>query len=252
MTLKRPARAEITGPASAGERRSPGSGTPRASRRPDGRKQRWTSHKEARRTELTDGAMSAIRTLGPEAGMDEIAAHIGVSKTVLYRYFTDKQDLTTAVSDRFMETVLIPRLSDALENDADEYTLTRTVIAEYVHAVRDDANLYRYAVSHHPTAATATPEYDRVVAGLLIAAVSLRLTEYQVAPGGIEVWSYALLGSIHRAVDWWIDSRPVSTEELIDYLTMLLWSGIVGVTAFRGSRETFIADPPRLPPPPEP
>lgn len=237
MTLNEPAQTTV-----APARRGP---------RPDGRKQRWSAHKTARRMELTDGAMSAVRALGAEAGMDEIAAHVGVSKTVLYRFFTDKHDLTNAVAARFMETVLIPRLSDALENDVDEYELTRTVITEYVHAVRDDANLYRHVLSTHPATGPAG-DYDRVVAALLISAVSLGVTEYQVDTRGMEVWSYAFLGSIHRTVDWWIDDRPVSTEELIDYLTMLLWSGIVGITTCRGSREAFAADPPRPPRPPRP
>ena len=68
--------------------------------KPDGRKQRWEKHKLARRTELTDGVIAAVRELGADVGMDEIAAHIGVSKTVLYRYFADKSDLGVATTVR--------------------------------------------------------------------------------------------------------------------------------------------------------
>ena len=68
----------------------------------DGRKRRWHQHKVERRTELVDGALEAIRTRGRDVSMDEIAAEIGVSKTVLYRYFVDKNDLTTAVMMRVL------------------------------------------------------------------------------------------------------------------------------------------------------
>ncbi len=53
--------------------------------------------------------------------MDEIAAEIGVSKTVLYRYFVDKNDLTTAVMMRFAQTTLIPNMAAALSSNLDGY-----------------------------------------------------------------------------------------------------------------------------------
>ena len=63
----------------------------------DGRKRRWRQHKVERRNDLIDGTIVAIRRLGRFVSMDEIAAEVGVSKTVLYRYFVDKNDLSTAV-----------------------------------------------------------------------------------------------------------------------------------------------------------
>ena len=57
--------------------------------------------------ELVDGTLGAIRTRGRDVSMDEIAAEIGVSKTVLYRYFVDKNDLTTAVMMRFAQTTAL-------------------------------------------------------------------------------------------------------------------------------------------------
>ncbi len=75
----------------------------------DGRKRRWHQHKVDRRNELVDGTLDAIRLRGSNVSMDEIAAEIGVSKTVLYRYFVDKNDLTTAVMMRFAQTTLIPQ-----------------------------------------------------------------------------------------------------------------------------------------------
>ncbi|HKI41226.1 MAG TPA: helix-turn-helix domain-containing protein, partial [Mycobacterium sp.] len=77
---------------------------PAATVKMDGRKRRWHQHKVERRNELVDGTIIAIRRYGRFLSMDEIAAAIGVSKTVLYRYFVDKNDLTTAVLMRFAQT----------------------------------------------------------------------------------------------------------------------------------------------------
>src|SRR3954447_4752718 len=45
----------------------------------DGRRGRWADHREQRRTQLTVAAIDAIRELGPDVGMDAIAAHAGIS-----------------------------------------------------------------------------------------------------------------------------------------------------------------------------
>src|SRR6201986_3817254 len=90
----------------------------------DGRKRRWHQHKVERRNELVDGTIVAIRRHGRFLRMDEIAAAIGVSKTVLYRYFVDKNDLTTAVLMRFAQTTLIPNMAWALSSNLDGFDLT--------------------------------------------------------------------------------------------------------------------------------
>ena len=70
--------------------------------------------------------------------MDEIASEIGISKTVLYRYFTDKNDLTSATMSRYVETTLAPRIYSAISHELDEYELTRVVVTAYVETVATD------------------------------------------------------------------------------------------------------------------
>ncbi len=217
--------------------------------KPDGRRARWEKHKQARRTELTDGTIAAIRELGADVGMDEIAGHIGISKTVLYRYFTDKNDLGVAVTFRFFETTLLPRLTDAISDEVDEYTLTRTVIEVYVNAVADEPALYRFAWSASPTSSVTSAESEKIVAQLLNATLVSRFDERSGDSSGAQVWSYMLVGAMQRAVDWWMVDRPIELPELIDYLVMMVWSSIVGVAASNGSRELFMAAPPAMPDP---
>ncbi len=210
----------------------------------DGRSQRWEKHKQARRTELTDGTIDGLRILGPDVGMDEIATHIGVSKTVLYRYFADKNDLGVAVTVRFFETTLLPRLTEAISDDVDEYTLTRTVISVYVTAVADEPSLYKFTMSTAGPSSTADSE--KLVAQLLATAMRLRMAERDVDMSGAEVWADALVGGIQRAVDAWMTDRSVPVGDVIDYLTMMVWSSIVGIAAFNGSRDAYMSSPPAL------
>ncbi|MEO9326606.1 TetR/AcrR family transcriptional regulator [Gordonia aurantiaca] len=218
--------------------------------KPDGRKQRWEKHKLARRTELTDGVISAVRELGADVGMDEIAAHIGVSKTVLYRYFTDKSDLGVAATLRFFETTIWPRLTDAISDDVDEYTLTHTIIGVYVHAVDDEPNLYRFALASSPTSSPAPAESVRLVSQLVMSSMVMRMAERGSDTTGAELWANALVGGIQHVVDWWMTSRTLDADQVVDYLTMMVWSSVVGIAAVEGSREAFMAAPPPLPEPP--
>src|SRR3982751_4109676 len=84
--------------------------------RDDRRSSRWDEPRETRRAELVAAAVAAIDEHGPGASIAEIAASAGVSKPVLYRYFTDKDDLYRAVgkwgADHVMERVVAQLLAD--------------------------------------------------------------------------------------------------------------------------------------------
>ncbi|GAB2641092.1 TetR/AcrR family transcriptional regulator [Gordonia jinhuaensis] len=225
------------------------SGSDAAAPRPDGRRARWQHHKAARREELVDGVLDAVRALGADAGMDDIASHIGVSKTVLYRYFTDKNDLSTAAMARFIETTLAPRLADALTEEVDEFTLTRTTVSVYVDTVAEEPAIYNFVMSSNASTG-AVADSERLVAQMLTHAMNSRLFERTFDTSGSETWSYALVGAIELATHWWMVERRVTKEQLVDYLTMMVWSSIVGVLAAGGSPEVFASMPHPLPDPP--
>ena len=59
----------------------------------DGRSARWAQHREQRRAELLDVARHLIHDRGPDVTMEDIAAASGTSKSIVYRYFSDKAQL---------------------------------------------------------------------------------------------------------------------------------------------------------------
>ncbi|SIR92806.1 TetR/AcrR family transcriptional regulator [Williamsia sterculiae] len=213
------------------------SGTPGKT---DGRKQRWEQHKEQRRTEFIDGTLSAVRELGPDIGMDEIAGHIGVSKTVLYRYFTDRNDLNTAAMIRFIEVSLLPQITEMLTDDVDDFSLTKRAIAGYVNAVADDRAIYSFVTSNNAGPA-ALADSEKLVAQLVMYAMTDRLLERDMDTAGVETWSYALVGAIRLATHWWMVEEQLTAEQLIDHLTIMVWGAIHGVMAVGGSAELFNA-----------
>lgn len=220
----------------------------------DGRKRRWHKHKVERRNELVDGTLEAIRRLGSGVSMDEIAAEIGVSKTVLYRYFVDKNDLTTAVMMRFAQTTLIPNMAAALSSNLDGYALTREVIRVYVETVAAEPEPYQFVMANNSASKSrAIATSEQIIARMLAVMLRRRMVEAGMDTGGVEPWAFHTVGGVQLATHSWMSNRRMSSDELIDYLTMLSWNALCGIVEVGGSLERFRSQPhpsPVLPFPP--
>src|SRR5690606_2759500 len=70
-----------------------------------GRSARWADHRERRREALVHAATRAVLRYGPDVDMGQVASVAGVSKPVLYRYFTDKAALFLAVGEHLAARV---------------------------------------------------------------------------------------------------------------------------------------------------
>jgi AcrR family transcriptional regulator len=210
----------------------------------DGRKRRWHQHKVERRNELVDGTIEAIRRLGRFLSMDEIAAEIGVSKTVLYRYFVDKNDLTTAVMMRFTQTTLIPNMAAALSSNLDGIDLTREVIRVYVETVANEPEPYRFVMANSSAShSKVIADSERIIARMLAVLMRRRMQQAGMDTGGVEPWAYLIVGGVQLATHSWMSDPRMSSDELIDYLTMLSWNALCGIVEVGGSLEKFRAEP---------
>jgi AcrR family transcriptional regulator len=210
----------------------------------DGRKRRWHQHKVDRRNELVDGTIEAIRRQSRFLSMDEIAAEIGVSKTVLYRYFVDKNDLTTAVMMRFAQTTLIPNMAAALSSNLDGYDLTREVIRVYVETVAAEPEPYGFVMANSSgSKSKVIADSERIIARMIAVMLRRRMREAGVDVGGVEPWAYLIVGGVQLATHSWMSDPRMTSDELIDYLTMLSWSALCGIVEAGGSLERFRAQP---------
>ena len=226
--------------------------TPPGAVKTDGRKRRWHQHKVERRTELVDGTLEAIRHRGRDVSMDEIAAEIGVSKTVLYRYFVDKNDLTTAVMMRFAQTTLIPNMAAALSAHLDGFDLTREIIRVYVETVAAEPEIYPFVMANSSASKSKViGDSERIIAGMLAVVLRRRMQEVGMDTHGVEPWAYLIVGGVQLATHSWMSHRRMSADELIDYLTMLSWNALIGIVEVGGSLEKFNDQlhPSPIPPP---
>ncbi|MEB3032451.1 TetR/AcrR family transcriptional regulator [[Mycobacterium] nativiensis] len=210
----------------------------------DGRKRRWHQHKVERRNDLIDGTIEAIRRRGRYVSMDEIAGEIGVSKTVLYRYFVDKNDLTTAVMMRFAQTTLIPNMAAALSLNLDGFDLTREITRVYVQTVANEPEPYRFVMANSSASKSKViADSERIIARMLAVMLRRRMKQEGLDLGGVEPWAYMIVGGVQLATHSWLLDPRMTADELIDYLTMLNWSALCGIVEVGGSREKFNAEP---------
>jgi AcrR family transcriptional regulator len=199
----------------------------------DGRRSRWSTHREQRRAVLVEAAVQALLRYGAEADMARVAAVAGVSKPVLYRYFADKAELWLAVGE-YVARLVVDQITPVVARVRAERELVSATIDAYLTAIESNPDLYRFLV--HQSGVPGMPHLiataARTVATELARAVGDRLRALGLDAGPAEPWAYGMVGMVQSVGDWWIlHDRPISRAALTEYLTTLLWHGLDGVRA---------------------
>jgi AcrR family transcriptional regulator len=211
-------------------------GEPYLARR-DRRDSRWDEHRRARRRELLDAAVAAVGRHGPAVGMDEIAAAAGTSKTVVYRHFADRSELSAAVCERVAEQLLL-RLREAMAASADPRPRLAAAIEAYLAFIEADPALYRFVVQsnvldrHGGAGGRPDPIWNLadLVGQQAAALVAAALREAGRDTAAADPWGHGVVGLVRSAADWWLTAdRPLPRAELAAHLTDLAWTGLSGV-----------------------
>jgi len=195
----------------------------------DGRRARWTEHRRARREDLVGAAVEAVRRAGPAFAVDDVARSAGVSKTVIYRYFTDKDELVDSVLERISTAVLLPRLLGEIGREhPDDRSALRAVITAFVSMIEDEPELYRFAYAQTGRSGRAdlVAGTEHQIAAALGVRMSARLAAAGRPTGPAMTWAYGVVGMVQLATHWWSRARSVPAVELADQLTALAHGGL--------------------------
>jgi AcrR family transcriptional regulator len=205
----------------------------------DGRRTRWTGHRQRRRVELIQAAIAAIVEHGPDVDMSHVAREAGVSKPVLYRYFTDKSQLWVAVGEHVAHLV-VEAVTPAVAAVTEERALIASTVDAYLGIIEATPELYRFLSSsdvpgiHH----VVTRAMQQVAVGLA-RVIGDRLRALGLDSGAAEPWAHGMVGMVQAVGDWWISrDQPVSRPALSDYLTTLLWEGVAGLRTAAARHDT--------------
>lgn len=213
---------DVTKPVKVGNRRS----------HADGRRERWNEHRQERRAEFVAAAVRAISAHGADVGMDEIAAEAGVSKPVLYRHFSDKGDLHTAVAASATQQ-LLDLLVPVIAEGGSPHQRIRRIVDTYIGFIEKNPDLYRFVVhrrfADRPIGDDPVAEDKATIANSLSRLIGEYTRMFGLDSGGVEAWSHGLVGMVQASGEWWLERQSMSRDNLTDYLTEIIWYAIDGV-----------------------
>jgi AcrR family transcriptional regulator len=200
--------------------------------KPDARRDRWRSHREARREEFVRAALRVLATHGPDFGMEDVAAAAGVTKPVLYRHFTDKTDLIVALGQRGTE-LLFDRLIPALNNEEAPVPRIRKSLHAYFSIIEEHPNLYRLLI-RRPYGRDVVTEDKELIGAALSRLLGDYLRALNLDSGAAEPWGHGIVGLVQNVSEWWLERRTMSRDAVVEYLTQIIWAAIDGIARQHG------------------
>jgi AcrR family transcriptional regulator len=187
-----------------------------------------TLRREARRREFLDAAIEVIRSVGPGASMEQVAARIGVTKPVVYRYFGDRNGMYRAVAERYCGE-LRNKFRGAMSTTSDLRSVVVVAVDAYLELVERDPQVHRFLIQPQPPGrgdGPAITPFIRSVAAEIVDALRLRLQAAALDPEVAEPWGHALVGMVQGAAIWWSEHRTMPRTRLVEHLVTLLWVGL--------------------------
>ncbi len=198
----------------------------------DGRRVRWTEHRAQRRAAFVEAGAAAIDRWGPGASAEQIADAAHVSRTVLYRYFRDREDLRKAIADHVVQAVVgsvLPTL------DLGPQSTPRSVITAAVGVIvgwlDEHPNLYRFLRSRRDGSLDSVEVTlaDSVAALLKMLMMVFGIEDEQAEPG-----AYGIVGFVESTGSWWLEHRTMSRERTTALISTGVWHLLDGTAREHG------------------
>lgn len=197
----------------------------------DGRRLRWTAHRDQRREEFVRAAVSAIRRHGADVSMEQIAATAGVNKAVLYRHFRDRADLHAAAGERLTHSVR-RAVAAALDEAEPLRRQVANAVDAYLALIQAEPALYgfvhRRGAEDAPADADPVADYTELM-GRMVAEVLRRRLPDTVDATLLGTWGHAIVGLVHTAGDRWLAQGATDRPTLTAQLAVLILGGLDSV-----------------------
>jgi AcrR family transcriptional regulator len=195
-------------------------------------KARASRRRPGRREELSAAALEVIRSVGPGASMEEMAAKAGITKPVLYRYFGDRDGLIASVAEQFSE-VLIVRLEQALAGAPTQSaeTLIRSAVECYIAFIEEDPALYGFLTHQAPLGSPAMVAVIDRIAAALEQVIRVTLESHALDTRPARTWAHGVVGMVHLAGARWVRQPDGPREQFVADLVALIAHGMSGAAA---------------------
>jgi AcrR family transcriptional regulator len=188
----------------------------------DMRTQRWVEHRAQTRDRYIDSAMRTIDELGPHVSMREIAADAKIPKPTLYRFFTDKSALASAIRDRIRGTVNETFMAALQRPGTTGGQFVREVLHSYLDAVLKRPNIFRFVVltMSESSGSTGQPQPGSTATQNIASVLGPLMTSLGGTATNIELDSRMIVGTVISAADWWLHNarQDAPPEHFVDHV----------------------------------
>lgn len=167
-----------------------------------------------------------------DTSIDDIAAAIHVSRPIIYRHFDGKRDLYLAVLEEHLAD-LIRRLWVALSTSPDPRERLHAGLEAYFEFADQREDGFRMLIDAGARNDPAMRErlgsaWDTLAEGIARTVGDL-LRAANLDPAGAPIYARAMIGMAQSVADWWLRTRRIAREDLVDYLLALTWRGFDGL-----------------------
>ncbi|WP_375502915.1 TetR family transcriptional regulator [uncultured Jatrophihabitans sp.] len=193
----------------------------------DGRRLRWTQHRAERRAAFVDAGVRAIDLYGAVASAEQIAEEAGVSRTVLYRYFRDRDDLRQAIAENAVQQVLdgvMPKLQ--LTPQSTPHEIIHAAISVIVRWLDEHPNLYYFL--RNRTDASSLESVEKTLADTVAALLKLVMVYFGMSSGVAEPHAHGIVGFVEASGGWWLQHRTMSREAFTEIVSTGVWHMLEG------------------------
>lgn len=203
---------------------------PSPATRGPGRPPRSAEARAAQRARLLDAAIAAIRRIGPDASVDEMAAEAGVSKPVLYAEFGDKYGIADAIAVEIVERSERDLLAEITRTGTiDMATALRLGVEGFFDIVTGEPAIYGFIFRSIRTndkglldnaLVRSLQARFELVAGMLVP---------DAEPEVLRVMAHGTFGFMIGAIESWLGSQAPPRDELVDSIVLVLANGLQAI-----------------------
>lgn len=203
--------------------------------RSDGRQARWKRHNEERRRQILDAAIAVLEENEPgaELHVQDIAVKAGLSRTVVYRHFADRDDLDRALQEAILDG-LWSQLLPAVTLTGTVPDIIRRIVRVYVDwAVAHPA--LHHAADHDADDGGPLQQGMEQIATLIAEVIGAVAMSLEVDPTADEIAAldplvFGLVGAVFGAVRRWLTraDRQLTADALVDLTSRSVWFVIDG------------------------
>ncbi|MEO6885967.1 MAG: TetR/AcrR family transcriptional regulator [Jatrophihabitantaceae bacterium] len=199
----------------------------------DGRRLRWAEHRSRRRADFVAAGVAAVDEFGPDASAEQIAAAAKVSRTVLYRYFRDRDDLREAIAEDVVGQVIgsvVPHLQ--LDPSHTPRDIVESTVGAIIGWFDEHPNLYYFLRSRRNGYALEAVESslaDQVAGVLKMFMMIFGVDAEEAEPG-----AYGIVGLVESTGSWWLARRTMTRERVSQLISDAVWTLIDGTARTLG------------------